>query len=69
MRANDCSICILAPKLVEAGRDPNIQILIRSELIDLQGTPGRLTARVKKQPRFIDGETCTGCGQCTLYFE
>jgi len=64
---NDCSLCILAPKLVEAGRDPNIEILTRSELVDLQGEPGRFTARVRKQPRYIDEEACTGCGQCTLY--
>ncbi|MBU0681520.1 MAG: FAD-dependent oxidoreductase [Proteobacteria bacterium] len=64
---NDCSLCILAPKLVEAGRDPNIEILTKSELITLQGEPGRFRATVKKQPRYIDEEVCTGCGQCTLY--
>jgi heterodisulfide reductase subunit A len=64
---NDCSLCILAPKLVEAGRDPNIEIITKSELIDLQGTPGHFTAKIKKQPRYIDEEVCTGCGQCTLY--
>ena len=45
---NDCSLCILAPKLVEAGRDPNIDILTKSELLDLAGEPGRFTARVQK---------------------
>ncbi|MCG2824392.1 MAG: FAD-dependent oxidoreductase [Desulfobulbaceae bacterium] len=64
---NDCSLCILAPKLVEAGRDPNIDILTLSELIDLTGEPGNFTATIRKQPRYIDEEICTGCGQCTLY--
>ncbi|MBU0481546.1 MAG: FAD-dependent oxidoreductase [Proteobacteria bacterium] len=64
---NDCSLCILAPKLVEAGRDGNIEILTKSELLSLVGEPGRFTARVKKQPRYIDEEICNGCGQCTLY--
>ncbi len=64
---NDCSLCILAPKLVEAGRDPNIEILTLSELVDLTGEPGSFTATVRKQPRYIDEEICTGCGQCTLY--
>ena len=64
---NDCSLCILAPKLVEAGRDPNIEILTKSELIGLNGEAGDFTARVRRQPRFIDGEACTGCGQCSLY--
>ncbi len=64
---NDCSLCILAPKLVEAGRDENIEILTKAELIGLAGEPGRFIARVRKQPRYIDEKTCTGCGQCTLY--
>lgn len=64
---NDCSLCILAPKLVEVGRNPNIKVLTKSELIDLQGTAGSFTATVRKEPRFIDDEVCTGCGQCTLY--
>ncbi len=64
---NDCSLCILAPKLVEAGRDPNIEILTLSELVDLKGGPGNFTATVRRQPRYIDEDICTGCGQCTLY--
>jgi len=64
---NDCSLCILAPKLVEAGRDPNIEILTLSELVELTGEPGNFTATIRKQPRYIDEEVCTGCGQCTLY--
>ncbi len=64
---NDCSLCILAPKLVEAGRDPNIEILTRSELVRLDGQAGNFRARLHKQPRYIDEAVCTGCGQCTLY--
>ena len=58
---NHCSLCILAPKLVEAGRDPNITILTKSKLIALSGEPGRFTAKIRKQPRYIDEEVCTGC--------
>ncbi len=64
---NDCSLCILAPKLVEAGRDPNITILTNSELVSLEGEVGNFKAIVRRKPRFIDEESCTGCGQCMLY--
>ncbi|NDY42423.1 CoB--CoM heterodisulfide reductase iron-sulfur subunit A family protein [Dissulfurirhabdus thermomarina] len=64
---NDCSLCILAPKLVETGRDPNIDILTKAELVSLHGEPGRFTARVRKRPRYIDETVCNGCGQCTQY--
>ncbi len=64
---NDCSLCILAPKLVETGRDANIDILTRAEIIGLAGHPGNFTATVRKEPRYIDETTCTGCGQCAQY--
>jgi heterodisulfide reductase subunit A len=66
---NDCSLFILAPKLVEAGRDANIEILTKSELLELSGEPGHFTAKIRKEPRYIDEEVCTGCGQCTLQID
>jgi heterodisulfide reductase subunit A-like polyferredoxin len=38
--------------------------LTNSELLALDGRPGQFTARVKQQPRFIDLEKCTSCGEC-----
>ncbi len=61
---NDCAMCILSPKLVECGRHLNIEILTMAELEDLQGTPGRFIARIRRYPRFIDVQKCTGCGDC-----
>jgi heterodisulfide reductase subunit A len=34
---NDCAICIVSPKLVEAGRHPNIEIKIKSEIMNVSG--------------------------------
>jgi heterodisulfide reductase subunit A len=61
---NDCSMCILSPKLVEAGRHPNIKILANSEIIDCQGEAGNFKVKLLKHARFIDEEKCTGCGVC-----
>jgi NADH:ubiquinone oxidoreductase subunit E/NAD-dependent dihydropyrimidine dehydrogenase PreA subunit len=61
---NDCSMCILAPKLVDAGNHPNIEILTNSELLALGGEPGHLRATVRRHARFVDAERCTGCGRC-----
>ncbi len=61
---NDCAMCIMSPKLVECGRHLNIEILTLAELEDLQGVPGRFTARIRQHPRFIDVQKCTGCGDC-----
>jgi heterodisulfide reductase subunit A len=61
---NDCSMCILSPKLVECGRHPDIELLTYSELLALDGAPGNFQARVLKHPRYINEELCTGCGTC-----
>jgi heterodisulfide reductase subunit A2 len=42
----------------------NIELLTNTDLLDLQGDPGRFTARVLENPRFIDLEKCTSCGEC-----
>ena len=61
---NDCSMCILSPKLVECGRHLNIELLTYSEVLDIKGEPGDFTVSVKKKARFVDGTKCTGCGLC-----
>ncbi|MBN2493759.1 MAG: CoB--CoM heterodisulfide reductase iron-sulfur subunit A family protein [Deltaproteobacteria bacterium] len=62
---NDCSMCILSPKLVEAGSHPNIKLLTKSELLGLEGEAPRFVAHVRKHPRYVDEDKCTGCGICT----
>jgi heterodisulfide reductase subunit A len=61
---NDCSMCILSPKLVECGRHPDIELLTYSELLALHGAPGHFQAQVLKHPRYINEDLCTGCGTC-----
>jgi heterodisulfide reductase subunit A len=61
---NDCSMCILSPKLVECGRHLNVEIITDAELLSLTGEPGAFTATVLQNPRFVSVEKCTGCGEC-----
>lgn len=61
---NDCSTCILSPKLVEAGRHLNIELITYADLESIQGVPGNFTVTIKKRPRHVDPEKCTGCGLC-----
>jgi len=61
---NDCAMCILAPKLVGAGRHPNIQLLTYSEVKSLEGEEGNFTATILKKARRVDPSKCTGCGDC-----
>lgn len=59
----DCSICILAPKMADAGRHPNIELLTNSEVQEVKGYIGNFKAKVMKKPRFVTDE-CTACGDC-----
>jgi heterodisulfide reductase subunit A-like polyferredoxin len=61
---NDCSMCILSPKLVEAGRHPNIEILTNSTVEQLAGHAGDFQVMVRQRARFVDIEKCKSCGDC-----
>ena len=62
---NDCSMCIISPKLVEAGRHLNIELLTMTEVEDVAGEEGDFTVKLKEKPRFIDLDKCTACGECS----
>ena len=61
---NDCSMCIISPKLVECGRHLNIQLHTLSEVKAIAGEPGNFTVTVEEEPRYVDPAKCTGCGDC-----
>jgi heterodisulfide reductase subunit A len=60
----DCSICILAPKMAEAGRHPNITLLANSDVTDVKGYIGNFKVHVKKRARYVTKD-CTACGDCS----
>ena len=61
---NDCSMCIMAPKLVECGRHLNIDIITYADIESVEGSAGNFKVKVKKRARSIDLERCIGCGLC-----
>jgi len=61
---NDCSMCILSPKLVECGRHHNIQVMTHARATEIQGTPGDFAISILKEPRYVDANRCIGCGIC-----
>jgi len=61
----DCSICILAPKMIDCFRHPNITIHTQSRVKDVSGGAGDFEVKVLKEPRSVDEAKCTGCGVCS----
>ena len=61
---NDCAMCTLAPRMVDCGRNPDIEKLTYSEVLDVEGEPGHFRIKVRKKARSVDPDKCTGCGEC-----
>ncbi|MEM3551104.1 MAG: hydrogenase iron-sulfur subunit [Candidatus Bathyarchaeia archaeon] len=60
----DCSICIEGPKMVDVGRHPNIEIISYADLLSVGGFIGNFKVKIRKNPRYVVEENCTGCGEC-----
>ena len=61
---NDCAMCILAPKLVGAGRHPNIELITYTDLKGVEGEEGNFRVTLNRRARSVDPDKCTGCGDC-----
>ena len=61
---NDCAMCILAPKMIEASSHSNIELLTYSEVEKVSGEAGDFKVKVKRKSSFVDWDKCTGCGLC-----
>jgi len=60
----DCSSCILTPKMMEVANHENIELLSYAEIASIEGSIGNYTVKIKKKPRYVDVDKCTGCGDC-----
>ncbi|MCK4381664.1 MAG: hydrogenase iron-sulfur subunit [Candidatus Lokiarchaeota archaeon] len=60
----DCSICILAPKMVEVSRHPNVELFAYSEVREVSGQVGNFKVKIVKKSPYVNWDACTGCGQC-----
>ncbi len=61
---NDCAMCSMAPRLVEVGRNKDIELITLGEIDSVTGSAGNFNVKIKKQARYINEEKCTGCGEC-----
>ena len=61
----DCAMCMISPKLVEVSKHPNIEVNSMTEVVAVDGEPGRFSARLHHRTRSVDADKCTGCGACT----
>ncbi|MDH7592888.1 MAG: CoB--CoM heterodisulfide reductase iron-sulfur subunit A family protein [Methanomicrobiales archaeon] len=62
---NDCSMCILSPKMAEVARHKNIVLHTLTEVVRIGGEVGNFTVTIRRSPRNVDESLCNGCGDCT----
>lgn len=71
----DCSQCILTPKMVDVGRNENIDLMTYSEVDAVEGYIGNFDVTIRKKARGVltpkeaegrglVGGGCNGCGDC-----
>lgn len=61
---NDCSMCILSPKMVEVARHPWITLHTCTEVTSILGAVGDFSVTLRTHPRYVDPDLCNGCGDC-----
>jgi heterodisulfide reductase subunit A len=65
---NNCDLCTLSPDLAESGRQLHIDLLALTRLTKAEGEAGRFKVTLKSNPRYIDMNKCTACGDCYKQF-
>src|SRR3989304_3720594 len=50
----DCSMCILAPKMIECSHHHNVQLLTYSEVKGVKGSPGNFVVTVLRKPNLSE---------------
>ncbi|MBE0521868.1 MAG: hydrogenase iron-sulfur subunit [Candidatus Methanoperedenaceae archaeon] len=58
---NDCSLCVLAPKMTDVRNHPNITLHTYSEIEKIEGRAGNFRVSGVKKPSYIDESKCKGC--------
>ncbi|MDH7501972.1 MAG: CoB--CoM heterodisulfide reductase iron-sulfur subunit A family protein [Verrucomicrobiota bacterium] len=60
----DCAMCVLSPKMATVGSHPNITLWTYSEVVKVDGYVGNFKVTVRRKPRYIIEDLCTGCQEC-----
>lgn len=65
---NNCDLCTLAPHLSEGNRQEHIKLMSMTKVEAVSGEKGNFTVTLKTQPRYINLDKCTACGECLKAF-
>lgn len=61
---NDCSMCILSPKMINCADHERIKLHTYSDVESVTGEFPKFKVRIREKARYIDLARCTGCEDC-----
>ena len=65
---NNCDLCTISPHLSEDTRQIHLDLKPMTQLEELTGEAGNFIATLVTEPRYIDMDKCTACGECYKHF-
>jgi len=65
---NNCDLCTISPHLSENTRQIHLDLKPMTQLEQLTGETGNFKATLVTEPRYIDMDKCTACGECYKHF-
>ena len=65
---NNCDLCTVSPFLSQGARERHLEIKPMTSLTKLEGEAGAFSATLVTEPRYIDTDKCTACGECAKQF-
>lgn len=60
----DCSMCTIAPRLVDISQHLNIEVITNAEVEEVIGSAGNFEVKIRQKAKKVDHSKCTGCGIC-----
>ena len=61
---NDCSLCILSPKMAECSWHPNVEVRTYTEVERVEGSVGNFRVQLREKAQHVRADRCNGCGDC-----
>ncbi|MHA1883260.1 MAG: FAD-dependent oxidoreductase, partial [Candidatus Thorarchaeota archaeon] len=62
--ALECSACVMTPLTSFVGKHKNITIHPLAQVEKVTGSAGNFTVTIRQKARYVNTDTCTGCGMC-----
>jgi heterodisulfide reductase subunit A len=59
-----CTRPSISPAYIKHNQHPNIEILTNTNILEVEGQAGDFTVSLRQEPRYVDIERCTSCGEC-----